>query len=482
MLKKYTKYLFFFAVALALLAVSHRAFALETTYPGIPGFATIGPNSSLTDYLNYFFGVAIISAGLLGLISIVISGIRFLTSFGNPNTIGEAKERIFGSILGIILLLASFILLKTINPQLVNEQPVTLPIENGVYYIGNAPASSINNPLGIMALPAPISISSPSDIPSGYTALFYKCTPPGPDLFVWYYYPDGSSKLVTLQCKDINNDPTKLDNSVALNITADGGTFKRDYKKAGVYFYSQTDCQGAPTDVMTTSGNIDPAFQGHVLSYRIINGNTPSDPYYGFVLNKDPNLAGACSEPAINFTNGDINTSANMGVCLNIPANYSTAQSAYIIRGANPAAGYSGDGVSFYESGGYDNNGNPLPDGPRYIDLSPDTIGQQFSLDGTNAGYPYNNPDDVLKYEGALQPTSGTGQDTCMDPNYNLYPCTKSIDPRGNYLIDIYTENEAGHTNQTCGFFTSKIDDLSSQDILTSNRVIYRMDIFPTQP
>src|SRR3989344_1745751 len=135
--KKYKKFLVFFAFVFLFLTISHTALALEVTYPTIPGFPTITDNSKLPELISYFFGVIMISAGVLGVFSVTIAGIQVLFSAGNPGAISEARERIFGSILGIVLLMFSFILLQTINPQLINPQLtlLTSQLPSGEYII-----------------------------------------------------------------------------------------------------------------------------------------------------------------------------------------------------------------------------------------------------------------------------------------------------------------------------------------------------------
>src|SRR3989344_8782609 len=133
MLKSYKKYLFLFALIFLFLTVSHAVFALENTYPAIPfGGGPLTNDSTLPDIIKYFFGLSIALAGIIGVLSIVIAGITMLISAGNPGAVGAARERIFGSILGIILLMFSVTLLSTINPALIGpNQPAlvsTMPI------------------------------------------------------------------------------------------------------------------------------------------------------------------------------------------------------------------------------------------------------------------------------------------------------------------------------------------------------------------
>lgn len=49
----------------------------------------------------------------------VLGGARHLTSAGDPTKMSDARDQIFSGILGLIILLASYLILTTINPQLV---------------------------------------------------------------------------------------------------------------------------------------------------------------------------------------------------------------------------------------------------------------------------------------------------------------------------------------------------------------------------
>jgi hypothetical protein len=102
--------------------------ALETTWPPSPldPSFTLTDNSTLTDMVRYFYEWGIFMGGLAVLISLLIGGFLYLTSVGNPVRMSEAKDRIFSAIIGLVLLLAIYLILKTINPELtiLNLPPV----------------------------------------------------------------------------------------------------------------------------------------------------------------------------------------------------------------------------------------------------------------------------------------------------------------------------------------------------------------------
>jgi len=95
--------------------------ALAFNYPNLPGAPS---PQDLPSFIVYFFYFAIYSGGILVLLLLVISGLRYLLSFGNPETILSAKEQASSAFLGLLLLLSSYLILKTISPSLIGlEEP-----------------------------------------------------------------------------------------------------------------------------------------------------------------------------------------------------------------------------------------------------------------------------------------------------------------------------------------------------------------------
>jgi len=59
-------------------------------------------------------------AGILAFIMIVFAGFQYLTSGGNTAQQKDAQERIMNAIIGLILLFAFYIILYTINPNILS--------------------------------------------------------------------------------------------------------------------------------------------------------------------------------------------------------------------------------------------------------------------------------------------------------------------------------------------------------------------------
>lgn len=137
-IKKNLKYNLFFLVFLFFLFSNiNYVFALDINYPRLPGarppqdfVGNVPSEEVLSHYINYIFNFIIWISGILAFVVLVFAGIQYLISTGKPEKIISAKERMSAAFLGILLLLASFLILKTISPQFVIlEIPKPEPIE-----------------------------------------------------------------------------------------------------------------------------------------------------------------------------------------------------------------------------------------------------------------------------------------------------------------------------------------------------------------
>lgn len=89
----------------------------EKNGPGGPGQYIEIPY--LGEYLAAIFRLAVVSASILAVIFIIIGGFIWTTSAGNPQRIDSAKKMIGRSLAGLTLAASSYIILFTVNPNLV---------------------------------------------------------------------------------------------------------------------------------------------------------------------------------------------------------------------------------------------------------------------------------------------------------------------------------------------------------------------------
>lgn len=73
----------------------------------------------LGEYIGAVYKYAVIIAGVIATIVIIISGIQWTASAGNASVVKSAQGRIVGAVVGLLLTVGSYIILFTINPELV---------------------------------------------------------------------------------------------------------------------------------------------------------------------------------------------------------------------------------------------------------------------------------------------------------------------------------------------------------------------------
>ena len=122
-------------ILIAFLLISNLALArtLENDYPKIP-LPGLGGSFSLNDinelkgdlegrdplvlFVLYFYTFSVSVVGIAALGAIIIAGLKLLSSGANPGARSDAKSRLQAAILGIVILLGSWIILNVINPEL----------------------------------------------------------------------------------------------------------------------------------------------------------------------------------------------------------------------------------------------------------------------------------------------------------------------------------------------------------------------------
>jgi hypothetical protein len=110
-------------------------------------------DQGLGGFMNFIFEIAIGVAGVLGVVMLTIYGFQYAANDKNINTFGVLRERISGVIMGLLLLLGIFIILKTINPDLLVVEPematVDLEIDNLAVDQGVSGSGNSDIPLNI---------------------------------------------------------------------------------------------------------------------------------------------------------------------------------------------------------------------------------------------------------------------------------------------------------------------------------------------
>lgn len=523
-MQKKIKFIQIFAISIILLSLGQFVFALELTYPTLPGIGTLGQRASLAQFIGYFFWFIVITSGIIGVLTIAISGVKILISAGSPTAISDARERIWNAILGIILLMFSVVLLTTLNPSLVNPKTSVLPITNGLYFVGHVNCAGnascqANYPDLREYKPAPLNVANVNEsmpIPnqaSMFSKLSYKCSG-GPRLLVWAYdntdyvvdnfEANGQPNLTTyyLQCSQneivCDGANSGYDGSCNTIFLADENirSYKTEIEKPGVYFYLNPGCNGLSSNVLQESSDI-PNFSTEfiggeppVLSMRIVNTDILNK--YGAILTQHYQFDGECTPPIIRSDTGS--------QCFNIPndsgGDVFNPFSAYIIKQAQWSPENSA--VALYSA----NLG---------IELYLSDIGKQYSVyngfSGTNG---YNGtPSDLLKAQQGSDIAVVDGGEWRLpsevpdDPqNPTTYPleCRDPFgDPQGNYICLNYIQNTGSFNAvlygeydigpqhfKSCAIFPNGLiadywptANETFKTFLSGGNTLYRMDIIP---
>ncbi len=72
---------------------------------------------------NYLLGIV----GIVAAIVLMLAGVIWLTAGGSPDKVSQAKNLIAGSLTGLVLVLVSYVILRTINPYLVDFRDTIIP-------------------------------------------------------------------------------------------------------------------------------------------------------------------------------------------------------------------------------------------------------------------------------------------------------------------------------------------------------------------
>ncbi len=83
------------------------------------------------NYIRAIYKYAIGVVGIVAAVVLMVGGIIWLTAGGNQTRIGLAKDYIAASLTGLLLALTSFLILATVNPRLVEFNPINVTtVEN----------------------------------------------------------------------------------------------------------------------------------------------------------------------------------------------------------------------------------------------------------------------------------------------------------------------------------------------------------------
>ena len=122
----YKKILIAFLCSLFVLFILvNFSFAQRELEVPIPGMST---KPLLPEYIVGIYNFALMIIGIICFGALLYGGFRYLISAGNPTVMANARDQIFSALLGLIILFSAYLILRTINPELVilyQEPPQT---------------------------------------------------------------------------------------------------------------------------------------------------------------------------------------------------------------------------------------------------------------------------------------------------------------------------------------------------------------------
>jgi hypothetical protein len=371
----------------------------------------------------------------VGAIQLILSGVS-----GDSEANSNAKDRMKGAIYGLVLTLVSFLVLKTINKDLVGPQldPVG---ENmaGVFLTDSQ-----------KYLTCPKEWPDSSAIQTGFNTIRYCCDADcsggkgdEPKVLVWQYPQKNFGGLETARVTELSCGQD----------ASPGASFRWDFKQAGVYYClggcTGSTCTGMSQVNLASSDSIQGGFAGKIKNVVLspIQTTTGETIHYGVIFHKETNLshAGTCTPPMTSYN----------GVCQPVtPANTFAVDIFQVAR--DPLS--SGNGVKFFSAphgwdagqvaGWYDILPNKITSNPIYS-VDPNTM--TYLWDGTAI------EDGYAEY--------------CK----TVKKCPYSIQLNGFYLVALYTNKD-----NTCQTFDLDVPNLLAQPIVASrNGKINSIKIIP---
>ena len=301
-ISSYLKRAFFatilFSLVLFVFVVPVLAQGLELNYPNIS--PKISPPETtrafLPNYIRYIFVLSLIIASLAAFFSIVYGGFQHITSAGNPSKLSDARGRIKSGLLGLTILLSSYLILSTINPQLIVLKVPGINVQQGIILFSNSenctdfPSSQILNE-GQDFLKIKASVSSLPFTPDSFYSFNNN-----EDLTVQFYSKENYKPKDNPFFDSNNSEKPKDPPSEPLNTGCNdirGGTAKSvrlNWKTPGVYLFVDNNFKG--TSFLYINDSNLPNGADNEISSVLLKNSPTTNLNYGAILHEDKDFKG----------------------------------------------------------------------------------------------------------------------------------------------------------------------------------------------
>ena len=390
---------------------------LEITYPAFGNIAAPERTDALLpDYVKYIFNLVIALSGLIVFGVIVFSGVQVIISSQNPTALGEAKSRIMDAIIGLVIIFGSYLLLTTINPQLVLINPILSGKEGLILYKdSNCPGGS--NPQVTNLKPGTdyLKLGTSSRTLEGLNDQVKS---------IYFYRPGSELEVRVYPQQDWEGDPQVFKNQTANSClpypnpaatSTAAKSIELRWQNPGVYLC--TDSSQKKCAIFSTSQSKLPGEFNDKVGY--IKFKNTEEVKYGAILHENYDYAGQC-RPYFGTTNPEGETVAQLG-------NGVSAITVFIQSNE-----LQGKGVTLYEYQEY-NTGTEVTTissevGPGQTYETQRETGGQKTLAGTIPVAVYPRFDQIY----------------WDNKNENLNDQVRSIKIDGNYLVALFRDYNYG--------------------------------------
>ncbi len=216
------------------------------SYPTIAG-KTITPETKLPDFAIYLFNAGMLVGVAAVFISLAIAGVMYALSPIKSDLLGAAKDRVSGAISGLLILVSTYLIITTINPQLKAFSTTPLPAaEVTAPAVKQIPGVYLYNNAGCSGAEAQLYTSSAKDLGPSLRKKVNSAKNV-PDIDNDTYYVSILYETINFQGKCQYINPSGCQPSPIGASSASVYQYNFDPSGDGVYFYHKSffnDCGG----------------------------------------------------------------------------------------------------------------------------------------------------------------------------------------------------------------------------------------------
>lgn len=117
-MKKYEKIAQIACLVLSLAIVALPLVAGAQFRTPEPGGTGLPGDTKLSDFILRIINIALAIAGLVAVLFLIIGGFRYITAAGNEEASASAKKIITNAIIGIVVIILSFVIVRVISNAL----------------------------------------------------------------------------------------------------------------------------------------------------------------------------------------------------------------------------------------------------------------------------------------------------------------------------------------------------------------------------